>query len=131
MPPTQLTILDNDGGVMIDNRIGPYGEGVNINITCMSSGGVPPPRVSWWKEHALLDDGFQVLADGTVKNILHLSKLTRKDLDAVSVQPFIFIPFSTYVNFVCWSGGRCRDHRPVTLDFHPPLPYPHRTLTDG
>lgn len=70
---------------MIDNRIGPYAEGVNINITCMSSGGIPPPRVSWWKEHALLDDGFQILADGTVKNILHLSKLTRKDLDAVSI----------------------------------------------
>lgn len=71
---------------MIDGRVGPYGEGININITCMSSGGIPPPRVSWWKEHALLDDGYQILADGTVKNILHLSKLTRKDLDAVSRQ---------------------------------------------
>lgn len=46
--------------------------------------GVPPPRVTWWKEHALLDDTFQILPDGSVKNVLHLARINRKDLHTVS-----------------------------------------------
>lgn len=106
MPPTELIILDNQGATMTENTIGPYREGVSINVTCMSSGGIPvsnimqmkfhfeftvlqiyslqPPRVSWWKEHALLDDSFEILPDGSVKNVLHLQKLQRKDLNNVS-----------------------------------------------
>lgn len=64
--------------------MGPYREGVTVNVTCISSGGIPTPRLSWWREHALLDDSFQTLPDGSVKNILHLPKLSRKDLLAVS-----------------------------------------------
>ncbi|CAD7089638.1 unnamed protein product [Hermetia illucens] len=83
VPPSQLTIVDTFGATVMDSIVGPYNEGSNINMTCLSSGGVPPPRVSWWKEHALLDDVFQVLPDGTVRNILHLPKLTRGDLFSV------------------------------------------------
>lgn len=49
----------------------------------MTSGGIPPPRVSWWREHALIDDSFTVLPDGSVKNVLHLTKIDRKDLNTV------------------------------------------------
>lgn len=99
VPPTQLIILDNEGATMTDNLIGPYREGANINITCMSSGGIPAPRVSWWREHALVDDSYNVLADGTVKNVLHLSKLTRKDLHVVST--VLSVTFSTiYFNTI-------------------------------
>lgn len=93
VPPTQLIILDSEGATMVDNTIGPYREGVNINITCMSSGGIPPPRVSWWKEHALLDDSFQILPDGTSKNILHLSRLHRKDLLTVRMNPIYILHY--------------------------------------
>lgn len=41
MPPTELIILDNQGATMTENTIGPYREGVSINVTCMSSGGIP------------------------------------------------------------------------------------------
>lgn len=78
-------ILDEQGASIIDNIIGPYREMSSINVTCLSSGGYPSPRVSWWREHALLDDSFQVLPDGTVRNILHLTQLNRKDLHSVSL----------------------------------------------
>ncbi|XP_075168713.1 sidestep V [Haematobia irritans] len=80
VPPTHLTILDDQGAAIRDQTAGPYLEGESINITCLSSGGVPPPRVSWWREHALVDDSFQILPDGTVRNILQLKNISRKDL---------------------------------------------------
>ncbi|ALC41329.1 CG34371 [Drosophila busckii] len=80
VPPTQLTILDHHGAAVRDQSAGPYLEGDSINLTCLSSGGVPPPRVSWWREQALVDDSFQVLPDGSVRNVLHLKNIQRKDL---------------------------------------------------
>ncbi|XP_059225084.1 uncharacterized protein LOC106085562 [Stomoxys calcitrans] len=80
VPPTHLTILDDQGAAIRDQTAGPYLEGESVNITCLSSGGVPPPRVSWWREHALVDDSFQILPDGTVRNILQLKNISRKDL---------------------------------------------------
>lgn len=84
VPPTRLTILDHNGAEIRDQLAGPYLEGESVNLTCLSSGGVPPPRVSWWREHALVDDSFHVQPDGTVRNILHLKNIERKDLLTVS-----------------------------------------------
>jgi len=84
VPPTQLTILDNHGAAVRDQTAGPYLEGDSINLTCLSSGGIPPPRVSWWREHALVDDSYQVLPDGSVRNALQLKNIQRKDLLTVS-----------------------------------------------
>uniref|UniRef100_A0A1A9UND2 Ig-like domain-containing protein n=1 Tax=Glossina austeni TaxID=7395 RepID=A0A1A9UND2_GLOAU len=80
VPPKNLAILDHQGAEVRDQKAGPYLEGDSINLTCLSSGGIPPPRVSWWREHALVDDSFQVLPDGTVRNVLHLKNISRKDL---------------------------------------------------
>jgi hypothetical protein len=46
--------------------------------------GIPPPKITWWKEHALLDDSYEVLPDGSVKNVLYLDRTNRKDLNTVS-----------------------------------------------
>lgn len=46
--------------------------------------GVPPPRVTWWKDHLLLDDTFEILPDGSVKNVLHLPRINRQHLHTVS-----------------------------------------------
>ncbi|KAH8252583.1 hypothetical protein KR032_000656, partial [Drosophila birchii] len=80
VPPTKLVIMDHHGAEIRDQTAGPYLEGDSIDLTCLSSGGVPPPRVSWWREHALIDDSFQVLPDGSVRNILRLKNIQRKDL---------------------------------------------------
>lgn len=84
VPPSRVTILDELGAAILDSMIGPYQEHADINLTCVSSGGIPTPKVTWWKEHALLDDSFMILPDGTVKNVLYLEKLTRSDLNSVS-----------------------------------------------
>uniref|UniRef100_A0A182SR31 Ig-like domain-containing protein n=1 Tax=Anopheles maculatus TaxID=74869 RepID=A0A182SR31_9DIPT len=80
LPPTKLTILDELGAAVLNNVVGPYRENADINLTCISSGGQPAPKVTWWREHALLDDSYLVLPDGTVKNVLYLEKLSRHDL---------------------------------------------------
>lgn len=98
VPPTQLTILDHHGAAIREQKAGPYLEGDSINLTCLSSGGIPPPRVSWWREHALVDDTYQVLPDGTVRNVLHLKNISRKDLLTVCVYIYIsFFYISRYV----------------------------------
>lgn len=83
VPPSRLTILDELGAAVLDGMVGPYPEHAEINLTCVSFGGIPTPKVTWWKEHALLDDSFIILPDGTVKNVLYLEKLTRSDLHSV------------------------------------------------
>uniref|UniRef100_A0A182U494 Ig-like domain-containing protein n=1 Tax=Anopheles melas TaxID=34690 RepID=A0A182U494_9DIPT len=84
IPPAKITILDEQGAAVLNNVVGPYRENADINMTCISSGGQPAPKVTWWREHALLDDSYLVLPDGTVKNVLYLEKLSRHDLHSVS-----------------------------------------------
>uniref|UniRef100_A0A1S4GDZ3 Sidestep protein n=1 Tax=Anopheles gambiae TaxID=7165 RepID=A0A1S4GDZ3_ANOGA len=83
VPPAKITILDEQGAAVLNNVVGPYRENADINMTCISSGGQPAPKVTWWREHALLDDSYLVLPDGTVKNVLYLEKLSRHDLHSV------------------------------------------------
>ena len=39
MPPSHITILDDQGAAVIDHTAGPYQDGASINLTCISSGG--------------------------------------------------------------------------------------------
>lgn len=63
--------------------MGPYNEGSNVDITCIATGGRPSPRVSWWLEHALIDDQYERMSNKMVKNVLHLENLTRQYLNRV------------------------------------------------
>lgn len=58
--------------------------GCLLYMRLFSSLGVPLPRVTWFKEHALIDDSYQELNNGSIRNVLHLPRITRSDLETVS-----------------------------------------------
>jgi hypothetical protein len=45
--------------------------------------GHPTPKVTWWRDHALLDDVAEESADGKVTNELRLVRLQRADLHSI------------------------------------------------
>lgn len=53
--------------------------------------GIPVPRVTWFKEHALVEDKFYELPDGSVKSVLRLNKIGRNDLESVSFDSKIYV----------------------------------------
>ncbi|XP_029178143.1 hemicentin-2-like isoform X2 [Nylanderia fulva] len=81
IPPEQLSILDEGGRSHIPYYIlGPYSEGVSLNLTCVAAGGRPQPRVTWWQGTSLLDNSYETMDAKRVRNVLQLEKLGREHL---------------------------------------------------
>ncbi|XP_035894602.1 uncharacterized protein LOC118504344 isoform X3 [Anopheles stephensi] len=83
VPPEKLLIVDEKGSHIRHYILGPYNEGATINITCISTGGRPLPKVQWWYENKIINNTSVVLSDKRVKNTLVLHRLERKHLKSV------------------------------------------------
>lgn len=65
------------GEAITTHLVGPYLEGVSVAITCLASGGSPPPKVTWWYDNVLIDETDQGEPSGRVRNELLLGQLDR------------------------------------------------------
>jgi hypothetical protein len=80
VPPENILILNELGKHIQHYILGPYNEGSSINLTCISHGGRPQPKLTWWHNNQLLDSVNTRLTDKRVRNVLHLKNLDRKIL---------------------------------------------------
>lgn len=91
VPANKLTIFD-DNNNNINDIAGPFNEDEPLNLTCISEGGHPIPKVRWWKGEQLINDGddgdisvSNVIIDNNksliiVKNVIKFKKMLRKHL---------------------------------------------------
>lgn len=80
VPPENLSILNEKGKHISHYILGPYNEGSSINLTCISSGGRPQPKLTWWHNNQLLEGVVTRLSDKKVRNVLQMKNLDRRDL---------------------------------------------------
>eukprot|EP00095_Tigriopus_kingsejongensis_P001267 maker-scaffold149_size310270-snap-gene-0.11 protein:Tk01267 transcript:maker-scaffold149_size310270-snap-gene-0.11-mRNA-1 annotation:"PREDICTED: uncharacterized protein LOC663132" len=82
VPPEKPKIYD-ERSQEVRLKLGPYKVGDEVALKCISTGGNPSPKVSWWRDHALLDDVSEEVVKGKVVNSLRLIKLARNDLHSI------------------------------------------------
>lgn len=81
IPPENLQILNELGKHIEHYILGPYNEGSHVNLTCISSGGRPQPKLTWWHNNQLLNNDIVTrLSDKRVRNVLQLRNIDRKNL---------------------------------------------------
>ncbi|XP_012222071.1 neural cell adhesion molecule 2 isoform X2 [Linepithema humile] len=77
--PSKPVIYDAQGRE-VTGVGGPFLEGYNLALTCQVSGGIPKPRVTWWKDGELLDgviDTPPISSNKFTVNHLFIDKITR------------------------------------------------------
>lgn len=81
VPPENIQILNELGRHIQHYILGPYNEGSAVNLTCISQGGRPQPKLTWLHNNQLLDSVVITrLSDKRVRNVLLLKSLDRKNL---------------------------------------------------
>ena len=100
MPPEKPKIYTVDGNE-VRLKLGPYNLGDTVKLRCVSLGGQPLPKVTWWRDHALLDSRDNSLASFKTENELILKDLKRDDLHSIltcqASNNNISVPVSTSV----------------------------------
>jgi len=101
VPPEKPRIYTADDNNEVRLKLGPYKVGDTIRLRCVALGGRPLPRVTWWRDHALLDDSFKRFGDFKVENELIIYELKREDLHSIltcqASNNNISVPVSTSV----------------------------------
>ena len=66
VPPEKPRIFSSGRGKEVRLKLGPYEVGDDVRLRCEAVGGRPLAKVTWWRDHALLDDSFDVERDKVV-----------------------------------------------------------------
>lgn len=87
VPSTKLEIFASNSETGLSDRvsdtsdvnsskeIGPFVEEELVNLTCVSAGGNPPPRVEWWANDQLIDDSYERTIVSQVNRVVNLLKV--------------------------------------------------------
>ncbi|XP_050687066.1 nephrin-like [Eriocheir sinensis] len=62
--PSRLMVLDKGGRQITPGLLGPLTEGSKLTLSCVATGGRPPPEVTWWRGPHLLANRSRVLGEG-------------------------------------------------------------------
>eukprot|EP00094_Tigriopus_californicus_P000281 TCALIF_00272-PB protein Name:"Similar to NPHS1 Nephrin (Homo sapiens)" AED:0.10 eAED:0.10 QI:635/0.86/0.87/0.93/0.86/0.81/16/939/883 len=82
MVPPMKPVIHDKNGRKLTTKLGPFKLGEEVVATCTTWGGSPFPRLTWWREHTLVDDSYEVI-NGKTTNSLHLHGVQRNDLNQV------------------------------------------------
>ena len=87
MPPSKPVIRDERSmRDVLTYDVGPYEIDEDLVLECRVTGGLPPPKVEWWRNGVLVDStdeaeiGRNNIESGTMVNKLIQRKLQREDL---------------------------------------------------
>nr|XP_040567358.1 hemicentin-1-like [Lepeophtheirus salmonis] len=101
VPPEKPKVTTESGDEEIRLKLGPYRVGDNVVLKCSSLGGRPSPRVTWWRDHSLLDSSYESVTPLKVVNEITLHNLKREDLHTIltcqATNNNISVPVSTSV----------------------------------
>ena len=78
VPPNKVFILNDKSEMITRPMIGPCFEGDTIKMTCVTTGGNPLPKVTWWLENTIVDDTYETISENRVANELVIDKITRE-----------------------------------------------------
>uniref|UniRef100_A0A6P6YES9 Synaptogenesis protein syg-2-like n=1 Tax=Dermatophagoides pteronyssinus TaxID=6956 RepID=A0A6P6YES9_DERPT len=82
IPPQVPKITDQDGNYLT-GLVGPYNEGDELTLTCLTKGGKPRPSLIWWRDYAIIDDSFEFDDRDVTTNELVIQRLSRHHLLAI------------------------------------------------
>lgn len=82
MVPPMKPVINDKNGRKLTTKLGPFKLGEEVVATCTTWGGSPFPRLTWWREHTLVDDSYEVI-NGKTTNTLHLHGVQRNDHNQV------------------------------------------------
>ena len=101
VPPEKPRIYTVGDSQEVRLKLGPYNIGDTVRLRCISLGGRPLPKVTWWRDHALLDSSDSNQASFKTENELILKDLKRQDLHSIltcqASNNNISVPVSTSV----------------------------------
>ena len=99
------------GRVLVEGLTDPTTENAQLSLVCESTGGSPPPRLTWYRDKAVVDDVVEEVDAGRdrgrVRNTLRMRPLRRgdqgQDLTCKAANTNLTAPAETSVkiNMVC------------------------------